>query len=166
MSEIYLAGGCFWGMEKYMASIRGVLSTQAGYANGKTENPSYEEVCYRNTGHAETVRVVYDPETVPLDFLLELYYEAIDPVSINRQGGDVGTQYRTGIYYVDPGDRPVVERSLARLQKKLGKPVAIESEPLHNFCPRRSITRSTWTRTRVATVISAGSSLKRRRGPR
>jgi peptide methionine sulfoxide reductase msrA/msrB len=153
-------------MEKYMASIRGVLSTQAGYANGKTENPSYEEVCYRNTGHAETVRVVYDPETVPLDFLLELYYEAIDPVSINRQGGDVGTQYRTGIYYVDPGDRPVVERSLARLQKKLGKPVAIESEPLHNFCPRRSITRSTWTRTRVATVISAGSSLKRRRGPR
>jgi peptide methionine sulfoxide reductase msrA/msrB len=135
MADIYLAGGCFWGMEKYLASIKGVLSTRAGYANGKTENPSYEEVCHRNTGHAETVRVVYDPKIVPLGFLLELYYEAIDPVSVNRQGGDAGTQYRTGIYYIEPEDRPVIQGSLARLQKHLGKPVAIEAEPLYNFCP-------------------------------
>ncbi len=135
MSEIYLAGGCFWGTEKYLSSIRGVLSTQAGYANGKTENPTYEEVCYRNTGHAETVRVVYDSTIIPLEFLLKLYYESIDPVSVNRQGGDQGAQYRTGIYYVDDGDLQVIRRSLAQLQERYGKPVAIEAEPLRNFSP-------------------------------
>ncbi len=135
MSEIYLAGGCFWGTEKYLASVRGVLSTQTGYANGKTENPTYEDVCRRNTGHAETVRVVYDSEIVPLTFLLELYYDSIDPVSVNRQDGDHGTQYRTGIYYTDDGDLPVIERSIARLQERCGASVAIEVEPLRNFTP-------------------------------
>jgi peptide methionine sulfoxide reductase msrA/msrB len=135
MSEIYLAGGCFWGTEKYLSSIRGVLSTQVGYANGKTENPTYEEVCYRNTGHAEAVRVVYDPEVIPLAFLLELYYESIDPVSVNRQGGDHGTQYRTGIYYVDDKDLQVIQRSIAQLQERYSKPIAIEVEPLRNFSP-------------------------------
>jgi peptide methionine sulfoxide reductase msrA/msrB len=135
MSEIYLAGGCFWGMEKYIASIRGVQSTQVGYANGKTEHPTYEEVCYRNTGHAETVHVIYDPEIVSLDFLLQLYYESIDPVSVNRQGGDSGTQYRTGIYFVNEEDRPVIERSIALLQKRYDKPIAIEVKPLCSFSP-------------------------------
>lgn len=135
MSEIYLAGGCFWGTEKYLSSIRGVLSTQVGYANGNTENPTYEEVCHKNTGHAETVHVIYDPAVLTLEFLLELYYEAIDPVSVNRQGGDIGTQYRTGIYYVNDADRPVIERSIANLQKRYSKPVAIEVEPLRNFYP-------------------------------
>lgn len=135
MSEIYLAGGCFWGTEKYLSCIRGVLSTQVGYANGNTENPTYEEVCRNNTGHAETVRVVYDPAVLPLELLLELYYESIDPVSVNRQGGDVGTQYRTGIYYVDEKDRPVIDRSIAKLQKNYSKPIAIEVEPLKNFYP-------------------------------
>ena len=135
MSEIYLAGGCFWGMEKYIASINGVQSTQVGYANGKTDNPSYEDVCHRNTGHAETVRVVYASEIVPLEFLLELYYDSIDPVSINRQGGDSGEQYRTGIYYVSEADRPIIERSIAKLQKRYDKPIAIEIKPLNNFYP-------------------------------
>lgn len=136
MPEIYLAGGCFWGTEKYLSSIRGVLSTQVGYANGKTENPTYyEEVCYQNTGHAEAVRVVYDPGVIPLAFLLELYYESIDPVSVNRQGGDHGTQYRTGIYYVDDKDLQVIQRSIAQLQERYGKPIAIEVEPLRNFSP-------------------------------
>ena len=135
MAEIYLAGGCFWGTEKYIASIPGALSTQVGYANGRTENPTYEEVCHSNTGHAETVRVLYDPERLPLPFLLELYYEAIDPTSVNRQGGDRGTQYRTGIYYTDPVDLPVIERSLSALQSRLDQPVAIEVLPLANFCP-------------------------------
>ena len=135
MSEIYLAGGCFWGTEKYIASIRGVQSTEVGYANGKTLNPSYEEVCSKNTGHAETVHVVYDPRIVPLEFLLELYYEAINPTSLNRQGGDCGVQYRTGIYYVDDKDRLVVERSIAKLQKRFDKPIAIEVKPLENFSP-------------------------------
>ena len=135
MSEIYLAGGCFWGSEKYFSLIRGGLSTQVGSANGETENPTYEEVCYRDTGHAEAVRVVYDPEIIPLEFLLELYYESIDPVSVNRQGGDRGTQYRTGIYYVNDKDLPVIERSLAHLQKRYSKPIAIQAEPLRNFSP-------------------------------
>ena len=133
MSEIYLAGGCFWGTEQYLSSIRGVLSTEVGYANGSTEKPTYEEVCYRNTGHAEAVRVVYDPALLPLSFLLALYYESIDPVSVNRQGGDRGVQYRTGIYYIDEEDLPVIEHSVAQLQKKYAEPVAIEVAPLRGF---------------------------------
>lgn len=135
MSEIYLAGGCFWGSEKFFSLIQGVLSTQVGYANGKTENPTYEEVCYQNTGHAEAVRVVYDPKVIPLAFLLELYYESIDPISLNRQGGDHGTQYRTGIYYVNDEDLPVITRSIEELQEQYDKPVAIEVKPLLNFSP-------------------------------
>jgi peptide methionine sulfoxide reductase msrA/msrB len=135
MAEIYLAGGCFWGSEKYLRSIPGVISTEVGYANGNTENPSYEEVCHRNTGHAETVHVVYDAKKLPLAFLLELYYDSIDPVSVNRQGGDRGTQYRTGIYYVNPEDRPVIDKSIISLQKRFDKPIAIEVLPLKNFYP-------------------------------
>lgn len=135
MSDIYLAGGCFWGMEKYIASVSGVISTQAGYANGCTANPSYEEVCHKNTGHAETVKVEYDPGTVSLEFLLELYYEAIDPTSVNRQGGDRGVQYRTGIYYADEKDFAIIEGSIKELQKRYDKPIAIEVKPLENFYP-------------------------------
>lgn len=133
MSEIYLAGGCFWGTEKYISSIKGVKSTQVGYANGKTENPSYEDVCYRNTGHTEAVHVVYDSDVLSLEFLLQLYYDSIDPVSINKQGGDYGTQYRTGIYYTDEKDLPTIEQSIKELQKLYDKPIAIEIEPLQNF---------------------------------
>lgn len=133
MSEIYLAGGCFWGTEKYLASIKGVLSTEVGYANGKTVSPSYEEVCHNDTGHAETVKVVYDRDVLPLSFLLSLYFEAVDPTSVNRQGGDAGTQYRTGIYYVDKADRPVIETSLNDLQSRYPRPLAIECKPLDNF---------------------------------
>ena len=135
MSEIYLAGGCFWGLEKYMASIPGVISTQVGYANGRTSNPSYEEVCYANTGHAETVKVEYDPKLLGLEFLLDLYYEVIDPLAVNRQGPDIGAQYRTGIYYLDKNDRPLIEASLDRLQKKYNMPIAIELKELENFYP-------------------------------
>jgi peptide methionine sulfoxide reductase msrA/msrB len=135
LKEIYLAGGCFWGTEKYLSQIYGVVDTDVGYANGKTENPTYEEVCRHDTGHAETVHVVYDPQKVRLQFLLDLYYDAIDPTTVNRQGADRGTQYRTGIYYVDDGDKPVIVRSITELQKKLHKPVAIEVLPLQNYYP-------------------------------
>ena len=135
MAEIYLAGGCFWGTEKYIASIRGVEATQVGYANGNTEHPTYEDVCHRNTGHAEAVRVQYRPEVVPLTFLLELYYSVIDPTSVNRQGGDHGTQYRTGIYYTDAADLPVIKASIAKLQSKFTQPIAIEVKALENFSP-------------------------------
>ncbi|MDR0689193.1 MAG: peptide-methionine (S)-S-oxide reductase MsrA [Spirochaetaceae bacterium] len=133
MKTIYIAAGCFWGAEKYFSLIEGVCRTEVGYANGETENPSYEDVKHRGTGHAETVLVEYDPAVISLSFLLDLYYQAIDPASLNRQGADVGTQYRTGIYYTDQGDLPVIKKSLEKLRENIGVPVAIEVKPLENF---------------------------------
>lgn len=131
--EIYLAGGCFWGTEKYLENIPGILSTEVGYANGTTKNPTYEEVCHKNTGHAETVKVEYEDSIIGLPYILELYYDVINPVSVNRQGGDTGTQYRTGIYYTDDGDMPVIEKSVEELQKKYKEKIAIERVPLLNY---------------------------------
>ncbi|MGB8452374.1 MAG: peptide-methionine (S)-S-oxide reductase MsrA [Anaerocolumna sp.] len=130
---IYLAGGCFWGTEKYLSGIKGILKTDVGYANGNTEFPTYGEVCNNNTGHAETVRVVYDPEVVSLSFILTLYYDVINPTSVNKQGADNGTQYRTGIYYIDDKDIEIIKKSLAGLQKKHDKPIAVEVLPLNNY---------------------------------
>lgn len=134
MKTIYLAGGCFWGVQKYLSLIPGVKETTVGYANGATANPSYQAVC-KNSGHAETVRVVYDEKAVTLTGLLDLYAEIIDPVSVNRQGGDTGIQYRTGIYYEDESDRSVISGWLTLLQENLSEPVAIELAPLQNFYP-------------------------------
>ena len=131
--EIYLAGGCFWGLEKYISLIPGVVSTEVGYANGKTKAPSYEDVCYQNTGHAETVKVLYDPSLIRLAFLLSQFFEVIDPVAVNRQGNDVGTQYRTGIYYIDPQDEPVIREAIFALQQKYERPIAIEVVRLDQF---------------------------------
>jgi peptide methionine sulfoxide reductase msrA/msrB len=131
--EIYLAGGCFWGTEQYLQNIKGILSTEVGYANGNTENPTYEEVCRRNTGHAEAVKVEYEDTVIGLPFILELYYDVINPVSVNRQGGDVGSQYRTGIYYVNEEDAPVIEHSISKLQEKYKETIAIERLPLSNY---------------------------------
>jgi peptide methionine sulfoxide reductase msrA/msrB len=133
MKQIYIAAGCFWGAEKYFALIKGVSRTEVGYANGRTEHPSYEDVKYRGTGHAETVLIEYDPAVAGLPFLLDLFYEAIDPTSLNRQGGDVGVQYRTGVYYTDPADLEVIAESVKQLEAKIGKPAAIEVKPLENF---------------------------------
>ncbi|NLW78243.1 MAG: peptide-methionine (S)-S-oxide reductase MsrA [Ruminococcaceae bacterium] len=133
MQTIYLAGGCFWGAQKYLDAIPGVLHTEVGYANGKTANPTYEQVCREGTDHAEAVKVDYDPQVAPLPFLLEVFYDAIDPTTVNRQGGDVGRQYRTGIYTTSPADLPVIEASLKALAAKLGKPVAVEAAPLDNY---------------------------------
>ncbi len=133
LKEIYLAGGCFWGTEKYLSEIPGIVQTDVGYANGNTENPTYKEVCHNNTGHAETVRVYYDPKVIRLEFVLSLYYDVINPTSVNKQGEDVGTQYRTGIYYVDEQDETVIRDSIAALQTKYEKPIAIEVLPLRNY---------------------------------
>lgn len=131
--EIYLAGGCFWGTEKYLENIPGVLSTEVGYANGNTENPTYKEVCYNNTGHAETVKVEYDDAVIGLPYILQLYYDVINPVSVNRQGGDVGSQYRTGIYFTDGRDEAVIRDSINELQRKYKEKIAIEEKPLDNY---------------------------------
>lgn len=133
--EIYLAGGCFWGTEKYFSLISGVLKTDVGYANGDTESPSYEEVCNSDTGHAETVHIVYDPASIRLEYLLTLYYKIIDPISVNRQGGDIGSQYRTGIYYTDNSDIDIIKDSINKLQSSYKEPIAIEVLPLKNYYP-------------------------------
>jgi peptide methionine sulfoxide reductase msrA/msrB len=136
--QIYLAGGCFWGLEKYLSLIAGVISTSVGYANGRTAKPSYEEVKSQASGHAETVRVEYDDEKLRLEELLALFFEAIDPTSLNRQGHDEGIQYRTGVYYTNEADKWIAEESAAYLRKKfeaLGKTVVTETKRLENFYP-------------------------------
>lgn len=135
MKQIYLAGGCFWGLEKYLSLIPGVTETDVGYANGRTEHPTYEDVCHNDTGHAETVHVTFDPSQLSLTFLLDRFYEAIDPTSVNRQGGDIGAQYRTGIYYKDEEDEEIILGSIALLQESCDKPVAIEVCPLAQYFP-------------------------------
>ena len=134
-AEIYLAGGCFWGTEHFLKQIRGVESTQAGYANSIVDNPSYEQVCSGKTDAAETVKVVYDPEVVNLTLLLDLYFKTIDPTSLNRQGNDRGTQYRTGIYYTNKADMPVINQAIQVLATQYKSPIAIEVKPLTNFYP-------------------------------
>jgi len=133
--EIYLAGGCFWGLEKYLGNIPGVTATETGYANGKTEKPTYEEVCRQDTGHAEAVRLSYDASQISLSRLLSLFYKVIDPTSLNRQGNDVGSQYRSGIYYTDQEDDSVIRKSIDELKKNYKKPIAIEMFPLKNYYP-------------------------------
>jgi len=131
--DIYYAGGCFWGVEEYFSRIPGVVDATVGYANGKTENPSYEDVCFRNSGHAETVHVRYDPDTVSLETLTRQFFKIINPISVNKQGNDVGSQYRTGIYYVDEADRPVIEQVMGQVQQKYRKPLAVELTPLVQY---------------------------------
>ena len=135
LDTIYLAGGCFWGTDHFMRQIPGVVETQAGYANSNVPNPTYREVCTGRTGAAETVKVVYDTDSVTLPFLLNLYYQTIDPTSLNKQGNDRGTQYRTGIYYTNPKDAAVVAESVEALQAEYSRPLAIEVGQLKNFYP-------------------------------
>ena len=131
VKTIYLAGGCFWGLEAYMQKLNGVEDAISGYANGKTENPSYYDL--KTSGHAETVKVIYNPEIISLEDILAHYLRVVNPVSVNKQGNDVGTQYRTGIYYTDEAEKAIIENVLAKEQTKHDKPIAIEVEPLKQF---------------------------------
>ena len=131
--EIYLAGGCFWGTEHYFKQIKGVVETEVGFANGHTENPTYKEVYTDQTGYAETVRVRYNPDVVSLEFLLRMFFKAIDPTSLNKQGHDEGTRYRTGIYYTDAADLAVINKIYDEEQQHYALPLAVEKEPLERF---------------------------------
>ncbi len=133
VKDIYLAGGCFWGTEHYFKQVEGVVATEVGYANGIIDNPTYEQVCTDKTRFAETVHVSYNPQVVSLEFLLHLYFKAIDPVSINQQGHDKGSQYRTGIYFTDSTDLPTIEKVYQQEQQSYGQPFAVEKQPLENF---------------------------------
>lgn len=133
--KIYLAGGCFWGTEHLFSLVPGVVGTMPGYANSIVPSPSYQQVCTGRTDAAETVEVTYEDTEVGLTDLLKLFFKSIDPLSENRQGNDIGTQYRTGIYWTDEGDASVVEAQLAGLQRRYPMPLAVEAEPLRNFYP-------------------------------
>ena len=133
MKEIFFAGGCFWGAEHFFKQIAGVSHTEVGFANGHTTNPTYKEVYTDQTGHAETVRVCYDPAVCDLEFLVEMFFHAIDHTSLNQQGEDRGTRYRTGIYYTDEQELPIISRLVAEQQEHYDKPIVVEVEPLRNF---------------------------------
>lgn len=129
--EIYLAGGCFWGVEGYFKKIPGVVDTSVGYANGNTSDTNYEKIA--STGHSETVKISYDNDKVSLQDILEYYFRVIDPISVNKQGNDVGSQYRTGIYYTNENDKLVIDEILRQKQENYEKKIAVETEPLKNF---------------------------------
>lgn len=132
---IYLAGGCFWGIEHLMASIPGVIDAQSGYANGRNaEDANYETICSTDTGFRETVRVEYDPEQVSLDALLMAYFYVIDPTVQNRQGNDIGTQYQTGVYYTNDAAKETVER-IAAIERSRSPEFYVEIGPLLNYYP-------------------------------
>lgn len=133
MKEIYLAGGCFWGVDEYMSRIKGVVETSVGYANGHVENPSYEKVCTGTTGHTETTYVKYDEEVVSLEKILDKFWGIINPTLLNRQGPDIGSQYRTGIYYVNEEDLDIINKTLEDQKKKHNSPIVTEIEPLKSY---------------------------------
>ncbi len=132
MKTIYLAGGCFWGMQKFLDQFDGIVYTEVGYANGPDEAPSYQDVC-ASSGHAETVRADYDEQILPLTDILNYYFMVIDPLSVNRQGNDCGVQYRTGIYYTSESQLPEIEKVWREQEKKAGRKLAVELKPLENF---------------------------------
>jgi len=135
VAEIYLAGGCFWGTQHFFSQVAGVISAITGYANSKVPNPTYRQVCTGTTGAAETVRVRYDADVIFLPELLELYYSTINPFSYNRQGGDSGPQYRTGIYAVTCRDLEIAEAFLKEKQLHAMKQIEVECCMLQNFYP-------------------------------
>lgn len=133
MKRIVLAGGCFWGVEEFLSRLNGVVSTEVGYANGRTENPTYEDVCYKNTYFAEACLVEYDENILSLENLLKEYWSIVDPTALNRQGPDVGSQYRTGIFYLDESDLDTILKSKEENQKNYDKKIVTEVVPLVNY---------------------------------
>lgn len=133
IKSIYFAGGCFWGTEHFFKQIEGVTFTETGYANGSTPDPTYRQVYTDTTGYAETVHVEYDNDVIDLEFLVCMFFRAIDPTSLNRQGEDVGTRYRTGIYYTDAEELPCIKKIYDEIGRQYESPLVVELEPLKNF---------------------------------
>ena len=137
LQSITLGAGCFWCTEAVFQRVRGVTDVQSGYANGDVADPGYEQVCSGTTGHAEVVRVTFDPALIGVREILEIFFATHDPTTLNRQGNDVGTQYRSGIYYTDSAHKEVAEELLRqiRLSGQLGAPVVTELQPLLSYWP-------------------------------
>lgn len=135
MKKIWLAGGCFWGVEAYFGQLKGVLATKVGYGQGDTDKPTYQQVCSGMTGHAEICEVTYDEAQLPLGQLLEHFFRIVDPTTLNRQGPDRGTQYRTGVYYTDEAERQIILDFIGSKQVGYDRPIVVEVEALKNFYP-------------------------------
>ena len=137
LQTIVLGGGCFWCTEAVYKEVRGVTDVESGYSNGETERPSYEQVCTGRTGHNEVVKLTYDPQQVTTRQILEIFFVVHDPTQMNRQGNDVGTQYRSGIYYTTDGQKAEAEAIVQELErdKVYGKPVVTEIQPLRSYWP-------------------------------
>lgn len=135
---IYLAGGCFWGVEAFVSRLKGVNNTEVGYANGHDLAPTYEKVCTGKTGHAETVKATYNPEIISLEEILENFFKIIDPYARNRQGSDIGPQYRTGIYWQESSQASVVLDFLRQKQKLSSKRIVTEAHAIASFYPAES----------------------------
>lgn len=131
LKEIYLAGGCFWGVQAYFDRMIGVEYSDVGYANGKTENTNYESIS--KTGHSEAVHIFYDPLQIKLEDILKYYFSVIDPTSLNKQGNDIGTQYRTAIYYIDIEDKVLIDQVIEEISKKYSDKIVTEVESLNNY---------------------------------
>ena len=127
------AAGCFWGVEADFRDIPGVLDAEAGYVGGTTQNPSYRDVCTGTTGHAEAVRVTFDADAVSYDTLLDAFWSLHDPTQVNRQGPDVGTQYRSAVFYEDEAQRAAAEASKVRAQTRFSRPIATQILPAATF---------------------------------
>lgn len=133
MKTIYFAGGCFWGVQRFFDQFDGVKETTVGYANGKTANPTYQDVKSQQSDHSETVKVVYDETTLSLVDLLNYFYMIIDPLSLNKQGEDEGRSYRTGIYYTDTDELEIIQSFTNEMQKKYDEKIVVEILPLEHF---------------------------------
>lgn len=130
---LYLAGGCFWGMEGYYKRLAGVVDTEVGYANGKSPQATYQGL--KSSNHAETLAIHYDPNQIDLATLISHFFRVIDPFSLNKQGGDVGRQYRTGIYTTSASQEAAVKALVATFEQRAGRPTAVEVVPLAHFVP-------------------------------
>jgi len=130
---IYLAGGCFWGVERYYQLLEGILDTEVGYANGNFANPTYEDLKAHRASHVETVKVVYDEEKIQLTQLLEHLFRIINPFTVDHQGGDYGHQYRTGIYYIEEEDKKIIQEFITNEQRKYKQKIRVEVEKLNHF---------------------------------
>lgn len=133
LKTIYLAGGCFWGVEAYYDQLKGIKETSVGFAQGHKDNPTYEEVCTGSTGHTETTMVQYDPTMISLNEILDHFFRVVNPFTINRQGNDIGSQYRSGIYYENKDDIETIQRFINNKQKEFDKKIMIEVEPLNKY---------------------------------
>ena len=143
-----LAGGCFWCLEAAFQDLKGVEKVQSGYSGGRVANPSYEDVCTGTTGHAEVVQITFDPTVVSFDDLLHIFFTIHDPTTLNRQGGDVGTQYRSAVFYHTPEQQAVTEKVIRELEAEhvWDDPIVTEVKPLEAFYPAEEYHRDYYRR--------------------